>query len=152
MTTTHLKPCPFCGAEAIGPYDLDSRMVLIRCSSGAKCPATMWIDRLTEEAAVAAWNTRAPTTPANPPITRWRGTPGPWRVELDYGSVLVVDGKSHSVADCEFYGPDRSGSIPQTNARAIALVPDMFAYIAQQAANGYPEALALLDKFEGSDK
>jgi len=59
MTHTDLKPCPFCGGEALKC----NRVMLpkahwVLCKNCGACPG----DRDTEAAAITAWNTRTPDT------------------------------------------------------------------------------------------
>jgi len=53
MQKTELKPCPFCGGEALASYDSDDYPV-VECQSC--CARTDWFDHIYN--AIEAWNKR----------------------------------------------------------------------------------------------
>jgi len=60
-----LKPCPFCGKEAVATVITDNLMPgglgqVVMCADANDCPVSPMTDSYrTKEKAVAAWNTRA---------------------------------------------------------------------------------------------
>jgi Lar family restriction alleviation protein len=53
--TNELKPCPFCGGEAVTCRDYPAGLESVYCR---QCHASMFA--LTEPAAIALWNSRKP--------------------------------------------------------------------------------------------
>ena len=63
--TTTLPPCPFCGERAETDFIPEHHSYQIECSDSMGCTAR--VTRDSEEAAIEAWNLRAPA-PASQPV------------------------------------------------------------------------------------
>lgn len=72
ITVTLLKPCPFCGGEAVYRSFPDQRHIshYVECADGP-CDVTLCAGN-TKAEAIAAWNTRAATAPLLDLIERAR--------------------------------------------------------------------------------
>lgn len=68
-----LKPCPFCGHEAMISYNSNYDFQAYCTNDACFMSQIIMEDMETEEQARAAWNKRAPSAPAVPlePLARW---------------------------------------------------------------------------------
>lgn len=55
---SELKPCPFCGNDAIEAKAIFSEYVTVECPY-VKCDANPCVSKFTKKEAISAWNTRA---------------------------------------------------------------------------------------------
>ena len=65
--TSTLLPCPFCGERAETDFIPEHHSYQIECSDSMGCTAR--VTRDSEEAAIEAWNRRAPAAALPPELT-----------------------------------------------------------------------------------
>ena len=53
-----LKPCPFCGSEAISESDIPAEGLYAICCESAECPVKPYVVGKSMQEAVKRWNTR----------------------------------------------------------------------------------------------
>ena len=76
-------------------------------------------------------------------------SPGPWQTNVECGDESVLDANGFMVADCAVFGAsarfkDRCGD-NIANARAIAAVPSLLAYVRSSAENGCAVARSIIE-------
>ena len=107
--TDELKPCPFCGGEAMPVKQIEGRYAIARYSVSCNGCGLVAFYEATEAEAIAAWNTRTATTDAE--FARavhdgnlWRRVNGHIRCRncgLNIESVIALDGcNEHAIKHC----------------------------------------------------